>query len=75
MFSAFFLPFFFKLWTKLFIELRQLQAQLAASHARVAELEAQAAREVNWLQRLAVQQIRGVDGRQAENRYCVVCNI
>ena len=63
------------LWTKLFIELRQLQAQLAASHARVAELEAQAAREVNWLQRLAVQQIRGVDGRQAENRYCVVCNI
>ncbi|CAK9108399.1 unnamed protein product, partial [Durusdinium trenchii] len=30
---------------KLFIDLRQLQAQLAASHARVAELEAQASQE------------------------------
>ena len=39
----------------------------------MAELEAQAAREVNWLQRLAVQQIRGVDGRQAENLYILCC--
>ena len=32
-------------WTSLFIDLRQLQAQLAAAHARVAKLEAQAAQD------------------------------
>ena len=39
---------------KLFIDLRQLQAQLAASHARVAELEAQASQEANQLGRRPV---------------------
>ena len=56
MFSAFLLLLLFTLillhsfglatlWTSLFIDLRQLQAQLAAAHARVAELEAQAAQD------------------------------
>ena len=59
MFSAFFILFIYldfvalfsrsfglaTHWTNLFIDLRQLQAQLAAAHARGAELEAQAAQD------------------------------